>query len=54
LAVTLSGEGRGNGKKPTWVWGALLRKRGERDEGWDEISLIQKFQEPVHFFHGEF
>jgi len=38
LAVTLSGEGRGNGKKPTWVWGALLRKRGERDEGWDEIS----------------
>jgi len=33
LAVTLSGEGRGNGKKPTWVWGALLRKgaKGMRD-----------------------
>ncbi len=26
LAVTPSGEGRGNGKKPIWVWGALRRK----------------------------
>jgi hypothetical protein len=33
LAVTLSGEGRGNGKKPIWVWGALLGKgaKGMRD-----------------------
>ncbi len=33
MAVTLSGEGRGNGKKPAWVWGALLRKgaKGMRD-----------------------
>ena len=38
LAVTLSGEGRGNGKKPTWVWGGAAEEWGERDEGWDEIS----------------
>jgi len=29
LAVTPSGEGRGNGKKPIWVWGALLEKGRE-------------------------
>ncbi len=26
LAVTPSGEGRGNGKKPIWGWGALRGK----------------------------
>jgi hypothetical protein len=26
MAVTPSGEGRGNGKKPIWVWGALRGK----------------------------
>jgi hypothetical protein len=41
MAVTLSGEGRGNGKKPIWVWGALLGKgaKGMRD-GMKFLCLI--------------
>jgi hypothetical protein len=30
MAVTLSGEGRGNGKKPIWVWGGAAMKKGRR------------------------
>ncbi len=43
MAVTPSGEGGCNGKKPIWVWGRC-EGRGERDEGWDEISRFDRFQ----------
>jgi hypothetical protein len=38
MAVTPSGKGRGNGKKPIWGGGARMRK-GRREGGWDTISL---------------